>query len=347
MQNLSELELELRSVIIKISSKLFSCKYDLVLFAFKKITSETRYYHSWEHHIFPMLKMILENPLNINNEALMWATLYHDIVYNFRNGPGLNEKFSASMWVSKAREFGIEKEIIELVEEMILETYGHESKNPLVRELLKLDLAGFSLPFYKVLQNELLVRKEYAHVDWILYKAGRISFLKKFSENSVIKEMGVENKLLEELANLENIIPNIAIYPGTFNPFHKGHLDILKKAEAIFDKVIIVYAENPEKPFTSIKFPEELNNRQVEIVRGSLIKWIENLSYPVTIIRGLRNTSDVQYEQNYLRWLQELSSKELRVVNIFCDKENEHISSSALRALALVDIDKVNKFTIQ
>ena len=54
MQNLSELELELRSVIIKISSKLFSYKYDLVLFAFKKITSETRYYHSWEHHIFPL-----------------------------------------------------------------------------------------------------------------------------------------------------------------------------------------------------------------------------------------------------------------------------------------------------
>ena len=40
----------------------------------------------------------------------------------------------------------------------------------------------------------------------------------------------------------------VAIYPGSFNPWHKGHEDILKKALKIFDKVLVLQGRNPLKP---------------------------------------------------------------------------------------------------
>ncbi|MGZ3884824.1 MAG: pantetheine-phosphate adenylyltransferase, partial [Bacteroidia bacterium] len=54
--------------------------------------------------------------------------------------------------------------------------------------------------------------------------------------------------------------------------------------------------------------------------------------YEVTVIRGLRNSTDFQYEQNQYRYIQELKP-DIRIVNIFCDKEFEHISSSGIRTL--------------
>jgi phosphopantetheine adenylyltransferase len=112
------------------------------------------------------------------------------------------------------------------------------------------------------------------------------------------------------------------------------------KAERMFDKVIIVYAENPDKPWTpeNVKIPKILKHTaQVEVVKGSLVKWIEALPYPVTIIRGLRNSTDLQYEQNYIAWLQALATKPLDFVFIPSDKDVEHISSSAVRTLIKVD----------
>ena len=53
----------------------------------------------------------------------------------------------------------------------------------------------------------------------------------------------------------------------------------------------------------------------------------------VTLIRGLRNSTDLQYELTQYRFLQELKP-DIKVVSIFCDKEYEHISSSAIRNLS-------------
>ncbi|MEO6304728.1 MAG: adenylyltransferase/cytidyltransferase family protein, partial [Bacteroidia bacterium] len=343
----------------------------LAMLAIKKIWNEVRYYHSWENHIYPMLQHIKQQEYEPEVEKLyFWAAIFHDVIYDVRNKPGENESLSALFWIQEANKakpheddlsitvsdleveeylkLSIDNDTIEKVAEIIKATYGHESIVPLIREFLKADLYGFTDP-YKSIYNETLIRKEYNHIDWAVYLAGRKKFLKAYSENSVIKEMNVSENLLSEIKHTDNLKQNIAIYPGTFNPFHLGHFNILEKAEMIFDKVIIVYAENPEKPWNvapSISETLFKSNRQIEFVQGSLVKWIESLPYPVSIVRGLRNTSDVQYEQNYLRWLSELSKEKLSVVNIFCDKEFEHISSSALRSLEKVDFEASKKFKI-
>jgi pantetheine-phosphate adenylyltransferase len=126
--------------------------------------------------------------------------------------------------------------------------------------------------------------------------------------------------------------PKIALFAGSFKPFHKGHYNILQKAERIFDKVIIAFGKNPEKDILSYKVPESIKNRQLEAYDGLLTDFVGSLGHEVVCIRGLRNSTDFNYEQNQYRYIQELMP-EIKIVSIFCDKEFEHISSSGIRTL--------------
>lgn len=165
--------------------------------------------------------------------------------------------------------------------------------------------------------------------------------------NHTVSEFPRDETLKLQAQYLRFHTPKIAVYPGSFNPLHKGHWDIFQKACKIFDKVIFVFAKNYEKTGEEPIIPSSLSNVQVEIVQGSLIEWINKLPYPVTIIRGLRNSSDVAYEQNYLFWLKEIAhDNDLKVVSIFCDKQLEHISSSSLRVLKEVNAEIYNEYIL-
>jgi pantetheine-phosphate adenylyltransferase len=139
----------------------------------------------------------------------------------------------------------------------------------------------------------------------------------------------------------------IAVYPGSFNPFTIGHLNILQKAEAIFGvgNVIIAVGRNPLKPnpqtaqFASIQaIKQNMPSKKVEKFDEFLTDYIwekEKDGYDVTIIRGLRNGDDLDYEVNQLRFMEEMKP-DVKVVFITCDKQFEHVSSSAYRALEAV-----------
>lgn len=133
---------------------------------------------------------------------------------------------------------------------------------------------------------------------------------------------------------------NIGIYAGSFNPFHVGHYNILQKAEKIFDKVIIARGKNNSKNIPFIELPQEiLSSRRVEYYDGLLTDFLDSLGYDVTLIRGLRNSTDLHYELNQYRFLQDLKP-DIKVISIFCDKEFEHISSTAIRELAIFNKEK-------
>lgn len=127
--------------------------------------------------------------------------------------------------------------------------------------------------------------------------------------------------------------PVIGLFAGSFNPFHKGHYNILEKAERIFDKVIIAFGRNPDKERgREWPVPAAIKDRQIEEYEGLLTDFVQSLGHDVVVVRGLRNSTDFQYEQNQYRYIQELMPG-IRIVNIFCDKEFEHISSSGIRTL--------------
>lgn len=175
-----------------------------------------------------------------------------------------------------------------------------------------------------------LERKEFTlnqHVDFLEYQKQRLQFLEKQNVNSNIKVLCDYVKVNK---------PKIAIFAGSFNPFHKGHYNVLQKAEKLFDKVIIAFGKNPDKTIRNWPIPQTINNRQHTEYHGLLTDHIESFGYDVTVVRGLRNSTDFNYEQNQYRYLQELKP-DIKIINIFCDKEFEHISSSGIRTLEKYD----------
>jgi pantetheine-phosphate adenylyltransferase len=142
----------------------------------------------------------------------------------------------------------------------------------------------------------------------------------------------------------------IAVIPGSFNPFTIGHLNIVEKAEAIFGKgnVIIAFGTNPDKvdPDKRADYIKSIGEkclqleqkigRQVEVYKGFLHDFIGELEKSgdnVVVVRGLRNGDDLDYEVNQLRFINDFK-KGIKTIFIVCDKEFEHISSSAIRKIA-------------
>jgi len=130
----------------------------------------------------------------------------------------------------------------------------------------------------------------------------------------------------------------LGLYPGSFNPFHDGHRDILKKALNVFDLVIIAVGINPDKEDLTL---EELNPIPRELLEDRRIKLIHFRTLladvvaehkPTAIIRGLRNGQDFEYEKTQQYWNEDLGCK-APTVYFISDRILTHISSSAIRAV--------------
>ena len=126
----------------------------------------------------------------------------------------------------------------------------------------------------------------------------------------------------------------IAIYAGSFNPWHEGHGDILKKALKVFDKVFVLQGHNPRKPEVKDKNFLKVYDRHKDKVeagffKGLLAEVVKEMK-PDALIRGLRNGYDLEYEANLQYWNEDLGV-ECPTVYFLCDRKLTHISSSALR----------------
>ncbi|MCX5775134.1 MAG: pantetheine-phosphate adenylyltransferase [Firmicutes bacterium] len=96
----------------------------------------------------------------------------------------------------------------------------------------------------------------------------------------------------------------IAVYPGSFDPITNGHLEIIKRALKIFDKVIVLVANNPEKHmFFSIEERLEMISAAVVDLKHVEVDASAGLSVTyarehgaVALVRGLRAVSDFEYE---------------------------------------------------
>jgi pantetheine-phosphate adenylyltransferase len=99
---------------------------------------------------------------------------------------------------------------------------------------------------------------------------------------------------------------NIAIYPGSFDPITNGHVDLVKRALRVFDKVIVAIASNAGKDTSLFSVEERLEmirevfkalkgRVEADAFQKLLVDYAERKEAPV-IIRGLRAVSDFEYE---------------------------------------------------
>ena len=131
-----------------------------------------------------------------------------------------------------------------------------------------------------------------------------------------------------------------AIYPGSFDPFTNGHLDIIRKAAEIFDKVYVVIGVNAAK---ARSFPADciaaaidrtlaeqgIANCEVVIWEG-LVAEYARLRGAAYMIRGLRNNMDYNYEEN-IAAVNKLINPELE--SVYFRSNNVAVSSSMVKEL--------------
>ncbi len=132
----------------------------------------------------------------------------------------------------------------------------------------------------------------------------------------------------------------IALFPGSFDPFTRGHEALVAQALRLFDKVVIAIGENVNKrTLLSLEARKRLieqlyaNNANVECITYSTLTGDVALNVGATaIIRGVRNTIDFEYE----RTLAQTNSRlfpEITTVMLFTPAEYADISSSTVREL--------------
>lgn len=135
----------------------------------------------------------------------------------------------------------------------------------------------------------------------------------------------------------------IAVYPGSFDPVTNGHIDILLRSSALFDKIFVTVVHNPSKK--SMFTPEErvelirkctkhIPNIEVEWFDGLLVDYMKDKGSTI-IIRGLRSITDFEYESHMSMMNRHLNSS-VDTVFIMSDVQYIYVSSSSVKEIAML-----------
>lgn len=138
------------------------------------------------------------------------------------------------------------------------------------------------------------------------------------------------------------------LYPGSFDPITKGHMNIVKQASELFDEVVIAVLQNPLKKNGMFTLEERLEMikkiyekvENVKVVSGSGASVdIAILHECKAIVRGLRSLSDYDYEVQLQQMNKEISDNKVNTVCLFADSEYQFISSSMVKEVFNLDKD--------
>jgi len=139
---------------------------------------------------------------------------------------------------------------------------------------------------------------------------------------------------------------SIAVYPGTFDPVTYGHIDMIRRAGAIFDRVIIGvlknYTKNPlfdlnERMEMLHEVTRGLSNITISTFDGLVVDFCKKEGADV-IVRGIRSFSDFEYELTMAHTNRQLKS-EADTVFLATSPEYSYVSSSSVRELIAFDGD--------
>jgi pantetheine-phosphate adenylyltransferase len=142
----------------------------------------------------------------------------------------------------------------------------------------------------------------------------------------------------------------LALYPGSFDPFHNGHLEVVERAALIFDEVVIAVLRNPQKSqaLFDLESRRAMIDESISHVSGVKVVSMSTLVVDVArelgatvIIRGLRVVSDFESELQMAQMNRELSG--IETVFIPTSSSHSFIASRLLREVATYGGD-ITKF---
>ncbi len=138
------------------------------------------------------------------------------------------------------------------------------------------------------------------------------------------------------------------LYPGSFDPITKGHMNIIEQASILFDEIIIAVLQNPSKKASFFTIEERITIMKELYQKMNNIKIITSMKGAVdtaelyecvAIIRGLRSLSDFEYEISMQQINKEISGNKINTICLFADKEYQYISSSMVKEILSLDKD--------
>lgn len=137
----------------------------------------------------------------------------------------------------------------------------------------------------------------------------------------------------------------VALYAGSFDPITLGHIDIVRQAQVVFDKVFIMIGKNPRKsrliPLDQslILIEQTLHEQGLDVTRcrfgnydGSLMEIARKIS-PTAIVRGLRQASDFN-DEFMINGVCASTIPHIPITYFICDSRYLHVSSSTAKELA-------------
>ena len=138
------------------------------------------------------------------------------------------------------------------------------------------------------------------------------------------------------------MIMKAAIYPGSFDPVTYGHLDVIRRAAEIFDKLTVSVLNNKLKtPLFSVEervkilqeAVKDIPNVEVESFSGLLVDYAKSKGIHV-VIRGLRAITDFEYELQNAQTNAKLSGGALDTIFLTTSLEYAYLSSSSVKEIA-------------
>lgn len=132
-----------------------------------------------------------------------------------------------------------------------------------------------------------------------------------------------------------------AVYPGSFDPITNGHLDIIKRAAKLYDRIIVgVLTNSSKKPLFSVEermemiktVTSDLDNVYVDSFSGLLVDFAKANKVSV-IIKGLRTVDDFEYEFQ-MALLNKTLDPEIETMFMMTNSKYSYISSSMVKELA-------------
>lgn len=138
----------------------------------------------------------------------------------------------------------------------------------------------------------------------------------------------------------------IAVYPGSFDPITKGHLDIIMRGSKLFDRLIVAVLKNQsKKSMFSIdervdmlkQIARDIPNVEVDMFSGLLVDYCKDRKVNA-IIRGLRAISDFEYELQMAQMNRQLN-QEVETIFLTTSTQYSFLSSSLVKEVASLNGD--------